>query len=259
MKDMRWFWLFFKEDVISSFRLWEKAQGVIALISAGIAAVASLAIRYEVPGFAAEQSVAIGLVLWFCLLILVFTPMRMAKEKVKISTKRLRVVGSESYDSGTGYNWLRLIVENPTGMNIPDCYGKLNERKMVKTDLITIEGQEARFSISPEAGGKSSEAAQFPPEGHKFPWSPESVADTIITIPGFEGRGYLYYAAKLKRSGAFGFPSEMGIKYGNFSLGDFELETEAGSESENFKPTRVCVTFRAAGGDLELVSVKDID
>lgn len=231
---------------------------MMALISAAIAASASLAIESQVVGFATVQLIGIGLVLWFCLLIFVFTPIRMAMEKVKMTVKRLRIVGSENYNCGTGYNWLRLKVENPTGEPVPNCYGKLCERKMVASDL-KIDGMNGKFSISPEAGRESRESGQLPPEGHKFPWSIESVADTTITISGFNGREYLYYATKPKSASAFGFPSETGIKYMNYSLGYFELEIEVGSESEHFKPARVCVTFKAAGGDLEFVSVKDIN
>lgn len=255
---MRWFWLFVKEDVSRSFRLWERGQAVIALITAGVAAFFTLVIRSQLPGFSAGPFIGIGLGLWFFLLVFVFTPGRMAMEKVEITAKRLRVVGSENYDGGSGYNWLRLKVENPTGVPMPNCYGKLCERKMVATDLI-IDGQEARVSISPERGGQGSEAARLPAEGHKFPWSPESGADTTITIAGFNSREYLYYAVKHKRGGGFWFPPETGIEYGNFSLGDFELEIEVGSGSETFKPTRVCVTFRAAGGDLKFVGMRDIN
>lgn len=255
---MRGLWWFLKEDMIRSFRLWERTQAVFALISAAIAAYTSLAIESQVAGFATAQLIGIGLVLWFCLLIFVFTPIRMAIEKVKMTVKRLRVVGSENYNYGRGYNWLRLKVENTTGEPIPNCYGKLCERKMVAADL-KIDGKDGRFSISPERGRESSEAGQLPPEGHKFPWSIESVADTIITIPGFNGREYLYYATKPKSASAFGFPSEIGVKYMNYSLGYFELEMEVGSESERFRPARVCVTFKATGGDLEFVEVKDIN
>jgi hypothetical protein len=147
---MHWFWWFIKEDVIRSFRLWERTQAVMALISAAIAASASLAIESQVVGFSTVQLIGIGLVLWFCLLIFVFTPIRMAMEKVKMTVKRLRIVGSENYNCGTGYNWLRLKVENPTGEPIPNCYGKLCERKMVASDL-KIDGMNGKFSISPEA------------------------------------------------------------------------------------------------------------
>ena len=51
----------------------------------------------------------------------------------------------------------------------------------------------------------------------------------------------------------------MGVKYDNWGLGDFELELEIGSDSEAFKPTKVCVVFRATGGDIELVSWDVID
>lgn len=224
------------------------------LIAGGLAVIPTLAMRFNLSGFFAEQSIAIGLLFWFLLLIFVVTPVRMGIEKVEMTAKRLRVVGSETYDCERGYNWLRLKVENPSGTPIPNCYGKLCARKMIATNLVKIDEREARLSVSPERGRQSSEAAQLPPEGHKFPWSPESVSDATITIPGFNSREYLYYAAKLKRGGAFGFPSELGIKYNNFSLGDFELEIEVGSESEAFKPTKVCVTFRAEGGDLEFVS-----
>ena len=243
--------------------MWERVEAmsvIISLIIAGVlAAIPTLAMRFHLSGFLAEQSLGIGLALWFFLLVFMVTPMRMAIEKVKLTTKGLRVVGSESYNCGGGYNWLRLMVENPTGVPIPNCYGKLCGRKMVATNLIKIDERETRLFVSPERGRESEPSAQLPPEGHKFPWSPTSVADTTITIPGFNSREYLYYAAKLKSSGAFGFPSEIGIKYNNFSLGDFELEIEVGSESETFKPTKVCVTFRAEGGDLKFLIMKNVN
>jgi hypothetical protein len=256
---MGWFCLFLKENMIRSFRLWERAAAVTALIIGGVAAIFTLVIRSQLPGFTAEQYVGIGLALWFVFLVVVVTPTRMAIEKVKLAEKKLIVVGSETYDCGRGYNWLRLKVENPSGAPIPNCYGKLCARKMVATSLTRVDDESVRLSISPESGGKSLAQMELPPEGHKFPWSPEQLPDTTITIPGFGSPEYLYYVVKHKGGSAFGFPSGMGIKYNNFSLGDFELEIEVGSESEVFKPARVCIVFRAEGGDLQFVSIKDIN
>lgn len=255
---MDWFALFVKENLIKSFGLWEKTAGVFALLSAAFAAIFAFVIRSELPGLTAGGYVGIGMALWFALLVLVVTPARMAIEKVQMCTKRLRVVGSENYECGRGHNWLRLKVENPTGKPVANCYGKLVARKMVATNLTKVDGQEVRLPISAERGGQSLEVAQLPPEGHRFPWSPESAAETIVTIPGFRSVEYLYYGAKGKSSSSFGFPSGLGMKYANFSLGDFELEIEVGSESEGFEPTRVCVTLRADGGDLKFVSLKDV-
>ena len=45
----------------------------------------------------------------------------------------------------------------------------------------------------------------------------------------------------------------------NYGLGYFELEIEVGSESESFRPAKVCVTFKAAGGDLEFAGLEVIN
>jgi len=237
----------------------EKTAAVFALLSAVIAAIFTFIIRYQIPGLNAEGYIGIGVVLWFLLLVFVVTPARMATEKVKLTTKRLRVVRAENYEPGKGPSWLRLVIENPTGVPIKECYGKLCERKMIATDLMRVDGELVRLSISDEAGGKSSENMELPPEGQKFPWSPESGGDRLITISGFNSREYLYFAAKLKNSGAFGFPSYGDVKWTNFALGDFELEIEVGSECEDFKPAKIGIVLRAEGGDLEIVSCKESD
>lgn len=259
MKGMRWFGLFIKENMIRSFRFWEKTAAVFALLIAVFAAIFTFIIRSQMPGLNEEQYIGIGLVVWFLLLVLVVTPARMAVEKVKLTTKRLRVVRVENYDPGKGPSWLRLVIENPTGVPIKECYGKLCERKMIATNLTRIDDKLVRLPISPEEGGKSLENMELPPEGQKFPWSPESGGDRVITISGFNSREYLYFAAKLKNSGAFGFPSYSGVNWTNFALGDFEIEIEVGSESEDFKPTKVGIVLRAEGGDLEIVSWKESD
>jgi hypothetical protein len=232
---------------------------MFAVVSAVIAVVFTFIIRSQIPGLNAEGYVGIGLLLWFLLLVLVVTPARMATERVRLTTKRLRVVGAENYEPGKGPSWLRLVIENPTGVPIKECYGKLCERKMVATDLTEVDGELVRLSISDEEGGKSSENMELPPEGQKFPWSPESGGDRLTTISGFNGREYLYFAAKLKNSGAFGFPSYGDVKWTNFALGDFELEIEVGSEREGFKPTKIGIVLRAEGGDLEVVSCRESD
>jgi len=229
------------------------------LIAAGLAAIPTLAMRFSPLRLSVEQSVAIGLVLWFLMLIFIVTPVRMAIDKVKITSKRLKVAEVENYEPGKGLNWLRLVIENPTGVPIKNCYGKLCERKMIATNLTRIDEELVRLSISPENGGKSLENMELPPEGQKFPWSPESGGNRIITISGFNSREYLYFAAKLKNSSAFGFPSYSDVEWRNFALGDFELEIEVGSESEDFKPTKVGIAIRAEGGDLKIVSWEEIN
>ena len=234
------------------------------VIAGGIAVGPAFVVRLQPVGFPIEQSIGIGLLMWFFSLILVVTPIRMAMENVRMTAKRLSVIGSENYDCERGYNWLRLRVENPTVAAIPNCYGKLCERKAVASELIKVDGVLDRHPIPPEIGGQSSENMQLPPEGHKFPWAPirrgqRIIADTKITIPGFHSQEFLYFAVKPKKGQFFGFPTDKGMGYINYSLGDFEVAIEVGSTSEAFKPTRVCVRFRAEGVDLEVVSMEYVN
>lgn len=254
---MRWFRLFLKENIVKSFSLWERTGAVIAPVIAVVATIFTLVIRSQLKGF--PEEIGIGLGLWFFLLVFMVTPTRMAIEKVKLTTKRLRVVRVENYETGKGPSWLRLVIENPTGVPINNCYGKLCGRKMIATNLIENDDEMARLPISRERGGKSSRNMELPPEGQKFPWSPESGGDRIRTISGYKSPEYLYFAAKLENSGAFGFPSYSGVDWTNWALGDFELEIEVGSESDDFRPTKVRIVLRAEGGDLEIVNWRESD
>src|SRR3972149_1780846 len=126
---------------------------IISLIIAGVlAAIPTLAMRFHLSGFLAEQSLGIGLALWFFLLVFMVTPMRMAIEKVKLTTKGLRVVGSESYNCGGGYYWLRLMVENPTGVPIPKRHGGIEHPFKGAQPLYVIEDVLPCHSVSPERG-----------------------------------------------------------------------------------------------------------
>ena len=82
---------------------------------------------------------------------------------------------------------------------------------------------------------------------------------TTITISGNGGSEFLYLVTKREQAGCFWFPTSAGNEPENWSLGDFELELEIGAESETFSPTRVRVVFRATGGDLEFVSLDELN
>lgn len=169
------------------------------------------------------------------------------------------VKGIRSYNDGKGFQWLGLCVENPTTLPIPNCYGKLCSRRHVRLELTKSNGVFIRPELSVKDGKQSEEHIELPPEGHRFPWLPENIAETTITIPGYNGREILYFAAKNVGAESFGFPTELGVKYHNWSLGDFELEIEIGSETLGFQPIRQIVEFRVEAGYLEGISPNTID
>lgn len=172
---------------------------------------------------------------------------------------RLVVSIAEIYEVGDSSHWLRIKVENPTASPIQNCYGKLIDRKMVASMLTKVNGVFIRPELSTEGGRLSSEHMQLPPEGHRFPWSPTDRSLTTISISGNGGFEFLYLVTKRKQAGCFWFPASAGNEQENWSLGDFELQLEIGAESETFRPTKVRVVFRAAGGDIELVSLDTLN
>ncbi len=167
---------------------------------------------------------------------------------------KLTISGAEIYEVGDGSHWLRLKVENPTALPIQNCYGKLLDRKQVTGPLMKVDSELVRLPLSSQASRKSREHGGLPPEGHRFPWFSEDRSLTTVTISGNQGFEFLYLVTKRKTVGCFWFPTNTGNGYENWSLGDFELELEIGSDSETFKPRRVHVVFRADGGYLELVN-----
>lgn len=178
-------------------------------------------------------------------------PIVIAKEHEKL----LIASQAEIYEVGDGSHWLRLKVENPLRSVALGCHGKLLSRKMIRGMLTKVDGVFIRPELSTEGGRLSSEHMQLPPEGHRFPWSPTDRSLTTISISGNGGFEFLYLVTKRKHTGCFWFPASAGNEHENWSLGDFELELEIGSESEAFTTTKVRVVFRAAGGDLEFVSL----
>jgi len=175
------------------------------------------------------------------------------------SKQRLVVSMAGIYEVGDSSHWLRIKVENPTASPIQNCYGKLLDRKMVASMLTKVNGVFIRPELSTEGGRLSSEHMQLPPEGHRFPWSPTDRSLTTISISGNGGFEFLYLVTKRKLAGCFWFPASAGNEQENWSLGDFELQLEIGSESETFRPTKVRVVFRATGGDIELVSLNTLN
>ena len=173
----------------------------------------------------------------------------------KLRRVMMVVSGAEIYQVGDNSHWLRLKIENSSAELIRGCYGKLLDRTMVRSMLTTINGELVRPAISPESGHESREHMEFPPEGHRFPWSPSDRSLTTISISTNRGSEYLYLVRKGKQTGCFSFPSSAGDEPTNWALGDFQLQLEIGAEVETVKPSRVQVIFRAEGGDLELVSV----
>lgn len=225
-------------------------SAIIAVVLAGISA---LVLGFSVEGFWADQYVGVVLVLSVLLLVFVVTPIRMGMEKVRLTTKRLTVTEVNTYDDGKGCHWLRVKVENPTALPIRECYGKLLDRKHVLGGLTKVDGVLVRQELSSEHGRQSRQHMELPPEGYRFPWSPERLPPAIITIPGFGSPEFLYIVAKRENVGPFGFPTDMGIQYDNLALGDFQLDVEIGSELDSFKPVRFRVVFRTEGDDLELI------
>lgn len=222
-----------------------------------------------VVGLVFEWGWGLGLILFgvFCVWVCATAraPIKQRDEARRLipqsATKRLIVqYDGKIYETGDGCRWLRLRVENPTALPIHNCYGKLLDRRLVSYPCI-IEKELTQVEVSPEAGRRSSEHQELPPEGHRFPWLPTQLPETTRTISGHNGHDYLYIVAKRKQTGCFGFPNEMGIKYANWSIGDFELEIEIGSESEAevFQPTRVRITFSGTESDIEFLRLEAIN
>lgn len=229
------------------------------IISAILASLSAVGIYKIFTEFNLVSYIGFGLLAWFIWLLLVVTPMRMWKENTdiisRLTTRRLIVESAEIYDDGMGCHWLRLRVENPTALPIKDCYGKLIDRRLITFPVTGGMGERLRQLVSPEVGRRSMENQVLPPEGHRFPWSLTQLPETTTTISGFGGQEFLYVVTKRGNVGSFGFPTDMGIKYDNWSIGEFLLVVEIGSESEAFQPTKARVVFRAGGGDIEFVTM----
>ncbi len=261
---MLWCFKYLIEDLRRSFGLWEKHEAMSILLglffSAVLAALSAFGIYRLSEGFTLVSYIGFGLLAWFLWLLLVVTPMRMWKENTdtisRLTTRRLVVEDAEIYDDGMGCHWLRLRVENPTALPIKDCYGKLIDRRLI-TFPTTVQGQTFRQLVDPQVGGRSRDKGLLPPEGTRFPWTPTQLPETITTISGFGSKEFLYIVAKRKDLVQFGFPTDMGIKYDNWSLGEFQLVVEIGSEVEAFQPTKARVVFRA-GGDIQFVMMDNI-
>lgn len=100
---------------------------------------------------------------------------------------------------------------------------------------------------------------QLPPEGHRFPWSLTDHSLTTISISGGGGSEYLYLVVKRKQANCICFPNSGGNEYKNHRLAEFEMMFEIGSETETFTTTKVCVVFKVAFNNIELVKWNVID
>ena len=191
---------------------------------------------------------------------LIRAPVYIKWEKEK--EKRLVISDAEIYKTGniTDTQWLRLRIENPSIIQIPHCYGKLLKRRLVSIPSL-VDGHPAQLGVSIEHGQTSAQNRELPPEGHRFPWSPVSLPETEVVISGYGGYEYLYLIAKHNNIGCFYVATDMGLKYDNWSVGNFEFEIEVGSisEYEAFKPSKACITFKATGGQIEFVTLKVLD
>lgn len=163
----------------------------------------------------------------------------------------LRVSNPEIYEVGDGSHWLRLKVENPTSFIAKGCYGKLIDRKHVSFPMGRHD--EIEHVILSDSGHQSREHGQLPPEGHPFPWSPVD-RQLLTTTISAKGNAYLYLVTKHHNMGCFWFPANVGKEWENWGLGNYELQIEVGTESDNFKPNKTAVTFCARGGDLEVAT-----
>lgn len=173
------------------------------------------------------------------------------QEIKRLTERRLLVSLAESRYDYLGDQWVRLRVENPTAIPIPDCYGKLISYRLASIESRKKGEPVEEKEISPKDSPITMpQSMELPPPRHMFPWSPIQLPEITITIPGHNSYEFLYIAVKQGNLGCFYTPTEMGLRYPNYSLGNFELEIEVGSNSKSFKQTRVKLVFRA-GGDLE--------
>jgi hypothetical protein len=173
------------------------------------------------------------------------------QEIARLTERRLLVCLPESRYDYLGQQWIRLRVENPTAIPIPECFGKLINYRLASWESRKEGRLLEEIEVSPESGAHTTpQSGELPPQRHMFPWSPNQLPETTITIPGHNSDEFLYIAMKRTTEGCFYTPTDMGLRYPNYGMGNFELELEIGSNSEPFKPTRVKLVFRA-GGDLE--------
>jgi len=175
---------------------------------------------------------------------------RCRQDMKRLTEKRLSISLPESRYDYLDNQWIRLQVQNPTTIPIPECYGKLISYRLASHE-VKEDGIVKEVAVSPEAGSRTSaQFGELPLQRHMFPWSPIDLPEISVTIPGHNGYEFLYIAAKRKGQTCFYTPTDMGLKYPNHDLGNFEVQFEIGSSSEAFKPTRVKLTF-SAGADLE--------
>ena len=172
------------------------------------------------------------------------------QEIVRLTGRRLLVSLPESYYDYLNDHWIRLRVENPTAVSIPDCYGKSVSYRLASYEA-EMDGKLKEVQIPTEVGTSTiPQSMELPPQRHRFPWSTLPLPEITTTIPT-NSYEFLYIAMKRNSQGCFYTPTDMGLKYPNYGMGNFELEIEIGSNSEPFKPTKVRLTF-CAGEEVEV-------
>ncbi len=165
-------------------------------------------------------------------------------ELTKMKEKRLVVSLSDNYRPRDGSDWLRLRVDNPSGVSIKGCYGKLSYYTM----LVSVEG------ISKKATDISTGASLndgLPPARHPFPWA-STTTPPILKPIGSKDHEFLYIAVVPKQGTNFFTPTESGLGYPKTNIfAEYEAQIDIGSESEEFSPTRVVFRFAMTQHSIE--------
>lgn len=245
MDKARWNELL-KEDFHNSFAVWERHEAMSVIISWLITAPLSYLATVGIIRISNLDnigwSIAAGVIIWFVLLLLIITPIRMLKARAdtltRLTTKRLVVSLADNYEPRDGYHWLRLRVDNPSSVPIAGCYGKLASYTM----LIKVDGVLRKVTDFPDGSGKSLNNG-LPPERHPFPWASTNTPDTLKTIAGNDYE-YLYIAVMQENSTNLFTPTEMGLGYPKTNIfAEYEVIIDIGSEVEQFSPTKVCLNY----------------
>lgn len=187
----------------------------------------------------------VGLVLFGGLLLV--SPYHLWKKErdtvVRLTTKRLTVKVADMYRPKDDSLFLRLEVENDSGIPIQRCYGRL----LTATSFVRGEGiNKGKNFLAPVDG--------LPPGNHRYPWSWTNPSPVEETAPP-DIPIYLYVAFQRRLGELLWFtPTETGPAYRVSVTGLTQLTIAVGSlsEADPFPATKVRMNLNLGPSHIEL-------